>query len=157
MRMFDSISYTRRIRWRIRGLWLVVLGMLAYMVIVGETGGGDSRTMTQLAEIVSRLIFFGGLIYILVQIYRNKKLLSSPGLLRGQRLLEQDERRMWLHDKSGGVVVDLLLVVLLFSTLTAALYHQILFFFSLCLLLLTAALKGIAWLVYDRKGLGGWE
>ena len=152
MKMFNSISFARQVRWRIRGLWLVVLGMLVYMVVVGETGGGDSRTMTQLAQTVSRLIFFGGLIYILVQIRRYKKLLASPALLRGQRLLEQDERRMWLHDKSGGIVVDLLLVVLLFSTLTAALYHQTLFFFSLFLLLLTAGLKGIVWLVWDRMG-----
>ncbi len=152
MRMFDGVSYVQRVRWRIRGLWLVVLGMLIYMVVVGETGGGDSRTMTQLAQTVSRLIFFGGLIYILVQINRYKKLLSSPALLRGQRMLEQDERRMWLHDKSGGIVVDLLLVVLLFSTLTAALYHQVLFFFSLFLLLLTVILKGAVWLVCDRMG-----
>lgn len=152
LRMFDGVSYVQRVRWRIRGLWLVVLGMLIYMVVVGETGGGDSRTMTQLAQTVSRLIFFGGLIYILVQINRYKKLLSSPALLRGQRMLEQDERRMWLHDKSGGIVVDLLLVVLLFSTLTAALYHQVLFFFSLFLLLLTVILKGAVWLVCDRMG-----
>lgn len=152
MRMFDGVSYVQRVRWRIRGLWLVVLGMLIYMVVVGETSGGDSRTMTQLAQTVSRLIFFGGLIYILVQIHRYKKLLSSPALLRGQRMLEQDERRMWLHDKSGGIVVDLLLVVLLFSTLTAALYHQVLFFFSLFLLLLTVILKGAVWLICDRMG-----
>ena len=76
----------------------------------------------------------------------------QPALLRGQRMLEQDERRMWLHDKSGGIVVDLLLVVLLFSTLTAALYHQVLFFFSLFLLLLTVILKGAVWLVCDRMG-----
>ena len=33
--------------------------MLAYMVLVAEMGGGDSRRMTDLASAVSRLLFFG--------------------------------------------------------------------------------------------------
>ena len=42
MRKSDSLSYTDKIKWRVRTSWGILAVMLIYMVIVGETGG-DSR------------------------------------------------------------------------------------------------------------------
>ena len=82
MKNFDKLSYTEKIKWRIRFLWLLIIAMLIYMVVVGETGGGDSRIMTDLAASTSRIIFFGGFIYIVYRIASLKKLLKNRLLLK---------------------------------------------------------------------------
>lgn len=134
MKKSEHLSYTEKIKWRIRLLWILLIAMLVYMVIIGETGGGDSRIMTKLANIVSRVIFFGGFIYVIYRIVSLKNLLKNRLLLKEQMRLEQDERNQYLHDKSGGIVVDLLLIVQLFVTVTTALYNMTAFHVSVALL-----------------------
>ena len=73
MKMCNGLSFSERIKWRVRGLWLLLLVMLAYMIVIGELGLGDSRMMTDLAEQVSRIIFFGGMIWVVCRIVRNRK------------------------------------------------------------------------------------
>ena len=114
MKKYKEWTYTDKIRWRIRALWALLACMLVYMVLVGVLGGGDSRVMTPLARLVSRVIFFGGFGYAAYRIHFNRKLLSNQCLLKEQWKHTQDERNRYLHDKSGGIVVDLLLVLLLF-------------------------------------------
>ena len=145
MKNFDKF------KWRIRFLWLLIIAMLIYMVVVGETGGGDSRIMTDLAASTSRIIFFGGFIYIVYRIASLKKLLKNRLLLKEQMRLEQDERNQYLHDKSGGVVIDILLVFLLFVTTTCALYNMDAFCVSFIILVVTIALKGASYMIYSRK------
>lgn len=151
MRSFEKLSYTDKIKWRIRILWATLLIMLAYMVIVSELGGGDSRMMTDLAQSVSRIIFFGGIVFVVYRIIHNKKLLKDRFLLKEQMLLELDERNQYLHDKSGGIVVDILLLILLFSTVTAALFNMTAFYLSFLLLLSTVLIKTVTYLVFSRK------
>ena len=56
MKKYKEWTYTDKIRWRIRALWALLACMLVYMVLVGVLGGGDSRVMTPLARLVSRVI-----------------------------------------------------------------------------------------------------
>ena len=149
MKKFDT--YTKRIQWRIRGLWMVVAGMLVYMVVIGETGGGDSRIMTDFAKIVSRVIFFGGLAFVIFRIVRYKKQLKNRELLKEQLRNEQDERNQYLHDKSGGIVLDILLVALLFLTLTTSLFHMVAFYTSFAILALAVLLKIGAYQIFLRS------
>ena len=65
MKTCKRLTYTRKIQWRIRALWLLLTGMLVYMVLIAELGGGDSRMMTPLADKFSRIVFFGGLGYVI--------------------------------------------------------------------------------------------
>lgn len=141
---------TQRIRWRIRGLWALVILMLVYMVAIGEAGLGDSRVMTDLAQRVSRQIYFGGLVWLLWRIACNKKLLADRARLKAAELQRRDERRRYLRDKSGGWVVDALLALLLFATCTTALWNMPAFYVSLGLLLAAAALKAGSWWAYNR-------
>lgn len=156
MKRFDAFDqprrYTDTIRWRIRLLWVLLAGMLVYMVVVAELGGGDSRKMTGLAAVTSRLLFFGGLVYVGACIHHNKKLLRDRALLAEQQLRELDERNRYLHDKSGGIVVDLLLFVLLVTTTTAALFNTAAFYTAFAILLCTLALKFGSYWVYSRRG-----
>ena len=56
MRNCKKLSYTDKIKWRIRILWMVLAAMLVYMVTVAELGGGDSRIMTGLAKQFSSFV-----------------------------------------------------------------------------------------------------
>ena len=103
MKTCKHLTYTRKIQWRIRALWLLLTGMLVYMVLIAELGGGDSRMMTPLADKFSRIVFFGGLGYVIGRICKNKQLLRSRQLLQQQMKTELDERNQYLHDKSGGM------------------------------------------------------
>jgi hypothetical protein len=150
MKNSNNHSFSHKIKLRIRVLWVIFVLMLAYMVIISELGGGDSRIMTPLAESVSRIIFFGGLIFVCYRIYFNKKLLENRLLLKEKFLDEQDERNQYLHDKSGGVVVDVLMILLLFSTVTTALFDMVAFYVSLSVLIATVLLKCVSYLYYNR-------
>ena len=145
------MTYTKKIRYRIRFLWLTIIAMLIYMVWVGQNGGGDSRIMSNLADQISRLIFFGGMIFIFYRIYYNKKLLKNKLLLEEQKLREYDERQQFLHSQSGGTVVDLLLLFLLFITVHTSLFNMDAFHISLIILLITLGLKILFYMVYARK------
>lgn len=151
MKKSEHLSYTEKIKWRIRLLWILLIAMLVYMVIIGETGGGDSRIMTKLANIVSRVIFFGGFVYVIYRIVSLKNLLKNRLLLKEQMRLEQDERNQYLHDKSGGIVVDLLLIVQLFVTVTTALYNMTAFHVSVALLAVTILLKSTFYFIYSHR------
>ncbi len=150
MKGFDRMSYTDKIKWRIRLLWGVLLLMLVYMVVIGELGGGDSRIMTRLANTASRLIFFGGMAWVIACIVHNRRLLRDRQLLQAQRLKEQDERRQYLHDKSGGAVMDIFLIVLLFATTTTAMFSMPAFYVCYALLWTAIILKGAAYLIYAK-------
>ena len=151
MRWFEQMTYQQKIRWRLRVLWLIIVLMLAYMVVIGETGGGDSRVMTDLAKRVSRIIFFGGLVWVICRIVHNRRLLKDEALRRENMLIELDERNRYLHDKSGGIVWDILAVCLLLITLTASLYNMAAFYTAAVILVLAAASKAGAYYFFSRR------
>lgn len=135
---------------RIRSLQSVIVLMLVYMVFIGEMGWGDSRYMTTLADNVSTFIFLGGLIYVIVRIIKNKKILNDKNLLLSQSKKEADERQQFLRDKSGGIVVDILLLFLLFTTCTTALINMPAFNISFIILAVTLLLKIGSYTIYNR-------
>ena len=141
MKTFKPLSFSDKIRWRNRALGCLLVLMLIYMVIIGEMGLGDSRVMTTLADNVSRIIFFGGMIWVIYKIIRNRKLLKDRQLLKEQMQDEFDERNRYLHDKSGGIVWDVLFVCLLFVTLTTSLVNMPAFYTSLAILTICVILK----------------
>ena len=150
MRNCKAMDYETKIKWRIRILYLLLIAMLVYMVTVVELGGGDSRIMTDLASQFSRIVFFGGMIYVITRIVHNKKLLGNRLLRKEQMQEETDERNRYLHDKSGGIVLDILLACLLFITLTASLFDMTAFYMSLAILAVALILKAGAYLCYSR-------
>lgn len=150
MKCYNQLPFSQKIKWRIRLLWVIFIALIAYMIIISELGGGDSRIMTPLANLVSDIGLFGGMGYVLYRIHRNKKLLRSRSALREEQLREADERNRYLHDKSGGIVMDCLLLILLVVTVTAALFDMKVFYTTYGILCAGAALKAIAWFFYSR-------
>lgn len=151
MKHWTEMPYTQKLRWRVRLLWLAIAAMLVYMVVVAELGGGDSRKITRFADMVSDIIFFGGLVWLGRCIVRTKKLLNDQRLRSQQWLEEQDERNRYLHDKTGGTVLNLLLYLLLFVTVTAGLFDTAAFYTAFFVLAAALVLKGTAWWIYSRR------
>ncbi len=137
-----KMKFADQIKWRIRILWCMVIALLAYMVIVSETGGGDSRIQTRLAETLGSMMFFGGLIWTGWRIHYHKKLLADRLRLKAQALAERDEYTRMLHLRSGGPVMDAMLLILYIATMTAAMYNMDMFHMAYGLFLAAAALKG---------------
>ena len=95
MKTCKHLTYTREIQWRIRALWLLLTGMLVYMVLIAELGGGDSRMMTPLADKFSRIVFFGGLGYVIGRILQKQTAAAKQAASAAA-----DERRNWTNATS---------------------------------------------------------
>ena len=146
-----KLSYSCRLRWRNRGLKLLLVFMIAYMIFIGEAGWGDSRIMSRLADDMSRIIYFGGLIWIIRKIVRNNKILKSGKLLKEHLESEMDERNQYIYDKSGGLMWDILFVVLLFSTFTTSLINMPAFYTSYAILICAVVLKLTLYFWYKAR------
>ncbi|RKJ41471.1 hypothetical protein D7X94_04065 [Acutalibacter sp. 1XD8-33] len=151
MKGFQNRTYAEKLRLRIWGLWGLLLALVALMVVVGVTGGADSRYMTPLASNVSRLVIFGGMGLAVARIVHNKRLLADGIRRREQMDRELEERRQYLHDKSGGVVLDILLVLLLFLNAGAAAYNMPAFYTAFAVLVTAVCLKAGAYWIYSRR------
>lgn len=137
MKNWSKMPFATKIKWRIRLLWLLLIGMLAYIVAISELGGGDSRIMTPLADAFSNVVLFGGMIWVGIRIRHNKKLLENSFRMKQKQQEERDERNRYLHQISGGLVLDIMLVVLVFATLIASLFDMHIFY--VCFGILTVA------------------
>ena len=117
--MTCKMSYTKKIQWRIRLLWLAVFGMLIFMVVIGELGLHSSKVVTGFAYTWGSVLYWIGLFYAIGRIIINKKLLKDRLLLKEQQLRERDERNQYLHRMSGGWVMDAMLVLCYLATVVA--------------------------------------
>ena len=151
MKTYKNLSFSQKIRWRIRGLWALLIAMLVYMVVVGELGWGDSRVVTRFADTAGSIMFFGGMIYVGVRIAKNKALLKDIELLKEQMQNEQDELNQYLHDKSGGIVWDIIFIALLFITMTTSLINMPAFYTSWTILMIAILAKVSAYLFYRGR------
>ncbi len=141
MRKSRRMTYTERVQRRVRLMYALLAVMAVYMIVIVELGGGDSRRMSELAQSLSRILYFGGIIFIISRIIYDKRLLKSRLLLKEKRREEQDERNQYLHDKSGGWVMDALLLCLLVITWTTALFNMAAFYTSAVILATASVLK----------------
>lgn len=150
MKNYKNKSFKEKVKLRILMLRTTIILMFIYIIILAEMGFGDSRITTGLSQNVSNIIFLGGMIYILRKISYNKKLLQDKLLRLDEEIKEADERKKFLHDKSGGVVVDILLLTLLIITFTTALINMTAFYISFAILMITIILKATSYYVYMK-------
>lgn len=150
--MICNMPYTKQIRWRIRLLWLALIGMLIFMVTIGEMGLRDSRVITGFAYTCGNLMFWGGMIFVIARIVINRKLLRDRLRLKEQQLRERDERNQHLHRMSGGWVMDAMLAIAYVAAVAASCVDMAAFWAAFGLLVCAAALKAGAYLAYSK----GW-
>ena len=143
-------TYTAKVKLRIGIYTFLLIAMTAYMVVIVELGGGDSRIMTSFAKSMSRIIFFGGFGWAVYRLIYNRSLLKNYQKQKNRWIAEQDERRQWLYDKSGGIAVDIILFVLMAATFTTALFNMPAFYTAVFLLLTMVLVKLACFFYYDR-------
>ena len=93
------------IRKKIVILWVGLILLLIAMVVVGEGSGTiflSSREQTSLAEDVTRMVYFGGLIFVIVRLCHYRNLRKNRLRMEEETLQYYDERRQLIHEKSGG-------------------------------------------------------
>ena len=145
-------SYTKLIQWRIRLLWLAVVGMLIFMVVIGELGLRSSRIITGFAYDCGNFLYWCSLFYLIGRIIINHKLLKDRFRLKEQQLRERDEYRRYLHRMSGGWVMDAMLALCYIAAVAASCWSNEAFYVAFGLLAAAALLKLIAEVAYGK----GW-
>lgn len=150
MKIGKQRTYPQTIRWRIRVLWLVLAALVVYMIVGAAFGGGDSRVITRFGDMVGDILLFGGMVYVICRIIRNKRLLKHREEMKEQQRQELDERNRYLHEKSGGVVMDILLIALMAATMTAAYFNTVAFYTAFSLLMFALLVKLAAYLLFCR-------
>ena len=144
-------DYVKRIRRRIAASWVLLILMIVYMVAVGELGLSDSRVMSALARNVSSYILFGGIIYVISRIVHWNRILKDNYVIQAEFAAEVDERKEFLHYKSGGLLFDIMLVALLCITCVTGVSNEVAFRTSFAILLTAVSLKVIGYAVYSRR------
>jgi len=145
-------KFEKKLKWRIWVCRAMIVLQLIVMVMIGETDGLlDSRTMSRKEQDVSRLIFFGTLIWLIVCIARTKRLLSRRLDRRERQILEEDERRMAIRQKSGAWAMDVLMAMLLAAVFVLAYVDMAAFYAAYTILLTAAALRGAAAWYYSKR------
>lgn len=107
--------------------------------------------MTDLAENVSKIIYFGEGFYLIYRIVQNKKILTNKKLLEEHMEAEQEARIRYLHEKSGGTLLNNLLLLLLFLTMAAALFHMAAFDIAFTMLAAAIIFKATSYSFYSHR------
>ena len=152
MKTSEGRSFSDRVVRRNRVLIGVLILMIVYMVVVGELGLGDSRITSPLAALTGRVIFFGGMVWVIVKICRNSELLKHRLWLREKMREENDEMNQMLYEKSGGMVWEVALVCQLFITLTTSLVNMAAFYSAFATLVVLILAKVGRLLHLKRSG-----
>ena len=146
-------KFGKKLKMRIRVSWLIIILLLAVMVIVGEMDAVtllDSRSMDRTAQDASRIIFFGALIWQIVRIVRTKRLLRRSLERRERQIIEEDERRIAIRQRSGALAMDILLALLFAAVFFLAYVDMAAFYTAYWTLLAALALKGGLTLYYSK-------
>ena len=144
-------NYAGKIKKRIALYVVLLLLIFAYIFAVGEMGLGDSRKMSDLADIVSKLIIFGGVLLVIMKLIYYRKLLKNLSKMSLELQSEPSDREKLLYEKSGGIVFEILLYFLLVVTGTAALINEAAFRVSFLVLIVSIVLKVVTYMIYSSK------
>ena len=102
-------GYASKLRLRITLAYLfvgiMIVGPAAYVLLTYQ--GPDERLVAEWFFVLSWLLYYGGIVYILVRIHFWKKALIDVPMMKKQYLNETDESRRACHEKSGGWPLDI--------------------------------------------------
>ena len=137
-------------------IYRVLIAMLLISIIlIGELGYRgillDSRSMTMNAQLVSRLIVFGGIIILMIMHHRTAHLLQNKAERSEKRRRESDERQVFLNDKSNTLTLELLFGVGIIALLILSYVDTMAFSTVYSTMIAGLLLKGITYLYYKNK------
>lgn len=111
----------------------------------------DSRYMSMTAQQVSRLIVFGGIIILLILHHRTARLLQNKVERNEKHIRENDERQIFINDKSNTLTLKLLFGVGIIALLIFSYVDMIAFSTAYGIMIAGLLLKGITYLYYKNK------
>lgn len=111
----------------------------------------DSRYMSMTAQQVSRLIVFGGIIILLILHHRTARLLQNKVERNEKHIRENDERQIFINDKSNTLTLKLLFGVGIIALLIFSYVDTIAFSTAYGIMIAGLLLKGITYLYYKNK------
>ena len=98
-------EYKRRLKRQNVFLWVGIALLAALDVVVGvfwdDLGFLDTRLMSQRARYMQSLLLFGFLIYFIIRLVMNKKMLKNPFQLEEEARWQRDERRVHIGEKAA--------------------------------------------------------
>ena len=148
-------EYRRRIKRENIWLRIGVVLMLILDVVVGvfwdQLGFLDVRLMTDRARQMQSILLFGFLVYFIIRLVMNKKMLKNPFQLEEEARWQRDERRVHIGEKAAKLSADLALAGLVVATFVVSLYNMDAFNALYYTLLGFVLLRFGCWLYVRRK------
>ena len=121
-------EYKRRLKRQNVFLWVGIALLAALDVVVGvfwdDLGFLDTRLMSQRARYMQSLLLFGFLIYFIIRLVMNKKMLKNPFQLEEEARWQRDERRVHIGEKAAKLAADLALAGLVVAVFVTSLYNM---------------------------------
>ena len=151
MKTAETMSFSDRIKWRIRTLWVLFTAMFCSIVILGERSLGNARLIARFADTCGALMFLCMVAWIVWRLRYNTQLLRNPRLLRQQELDEEAQRMQDFHRKTGMILWDILFVGLYFITLTTSLWNMQVFYVSFAVFAVAIAARVLIWHRHCRQ------
>ena len=148
-------EYKRRLKRQNVFLWVGIALLAALDVVVGvfwdDLGFLDTRLMSQRARYMQSLLLFGFLIYFIIRLVMNKKMLKNPFQLEEEARWQRDERRVHIGEKAAKLAADLALAGLVVATFVVSLYNMDAFNALYYTLAAFVLLRFGCWLYMGRK------
>lgn len=141
----------REIKKRIAIYSALLVLIFAYIFVIGKMGLCNNRKMSDTAGMAIMAIIFGGVLFVVIKLVYNRRLLKNTFKISLEFRKELCKRDKLLYEKSGGVVFEILLYFLLFVTGTAALINEAAFRVSFLVLIVSIVLKVVTYMIYSSK------
>ncbi len=153
-------KFRKKMKRRIRCLWGLLFLLLVVMVAVGELSNRDilldPRKMTEFAQNMQQILFFGTLIWVICRLVRDKKLLEDSFALQQKQIEEQDECLRTLDEKSGGPALRILILFMGIGTFCLSWVDMPAFYTSFAFLAAAVAVRA-GFYYYNKSRLYGGE
>ena len=125
------------------------------IILIGELSSRgillDSRTMSVTAQQVSKIIIFGGIILLLIMHHRTVRLLQNKAAQSERQIKENDERLIFIHEKSNTLTLELLFGVGIIALLILSYVDMTAFTTIYVIMIVGLLLKGITVFYYKKK------
>ena len=125
------------------------------IILIGELSSRgillDSRTMSVTAQQVSKIIIFGGIILLLIMHHRTVRLLQNKAAQSKRQIKENDERLIFIHEKSNTLTLELLFGVGIIALLILSYVDMTVFTTIYVIMIVGLLLKGITVFYYKKK------
>ncbi len=144
-------SYEKSIKTKKSLLILGLLGIVSLAVFVSLNGGGDSRKIPADVLGTGSLAVFASLAYLIYRIKVYSGLLSDKSRLYKYMEKDLDDRKRYVHEKSGGTVWTVAFWASVIITFIAAEYDAKAFYAIYAMFIVLVVLKAAFYFYFKGK------